>query len=134
MFFAETKSRSTINIVRPDQLSARHYRPPVATNVGNIRGTRKSHLLCGQVHFWSSPARGRAYTITVSRTRWSRPRRRVHRAMGRTSGNIEPRLKGGDFLHIPSWLPHQELKSFSNYPVSLGRSEKYTRADRRESF
>jgi uncharacterized RmlC-like cupin family protein len=51
-------------------------------------------------------------------------------------GEYSAAVRAGDFLHVPSWLPHQEpsgAQCFEGTAVSMGRGAKYCRADRRQS-
>ena len=86
-----------------------HYRHPARSGYRQYPRHRESPLLYGQAHFWSSRRaktgihhHGQQDTVVFvlegeAIVRWG------------DRGEYRATVRAGDFLHVPSWLPHQEL-------------------------
>ncbi len=112
----ETKSRTAIHIVRPDQLNAETLQTSGSQRMSAISAAQGilSHLWAGT--FLVEPNaktgihhHGEQDTVVYvldgeAIVRWGD--RGEHRAS----------VRKGDFLHVPSWLPHQELNPSPTTP------------------
>jgi uncharacterized RmlC-like cupin family protein len=116
MPIAEGKSRNTINIVRPDQLNAETLQTSGSQRMSAISAAHgiASALWAGT--FLVEPGantgihhHGEQDTVVFvlegeAIVRWG------------DLGEHRAAVKGGDFLHVPSWLPHQELNPSKKVP------------------
>jgi uncharacterized RmlC-like cupin family protein len=109
----QTTSRNAIHVIRPDQLNAGTLQTPGSQRLSAISAAQgiASALWAGT--FLVEPSgktgihhHGQQDTVVFvlegeAIVRWGD--RGEHRAM----------VRAGDFLHVPSWLPHQELNPSS---------------------
>jgi uncharacterized RmlC-like cupin family protein len=116
MFIAERKSRSTISVIRPDQLNAETLQTSGSQRMSAISAAHgiTSALWAGT--FLVEPGaktaihhHGDQDTVIFvlegeAIVRWG------------DLGEHLVAVKGGDFLHVPSWLPHQELNPSETAP------------------
>ncbi len=51
---------------------------------------------------------------------------------GATEGSLTATLRAGDFLYVPAWLPHQEIKSFKEHSFPMDRRSQHFGTYRRE--
>jgi uncharacterized RmlC-like cupin family protein len=112
----ETKSRSAIHIIRPDQLNAETLQTSGSQRMSAISAAHgiTSALWAGT--FLVEPGaktgihhHGEQDTVVFvlegeAIVRWG------------DFGEHRAAVRPGDFLHVPSWLPHQELNSSETTP------------------
>jgi uncharacterized RmlC-like cupin family protein len=105
----QTTSRSAIHVIRPDQLNAETLQTPGSQRLSAISAAQEISSALWAGTFLVEPSgktgihhHGQQDTVVFvlegeAIVRWGD--RGEHRAM----------VRAGDFLHVPSWLPHQEL-------------------------
>jgi uncharacterized RmlC-like cupin family protein len=112
----EKKSRATINIIRPDQLSAETQQTSGSRRMAAISTEQEITSVLWAGTFLVEPGaktgihhHGEQETVVFvlsgeAAVRWG------------DSGEHRATAQVGDFLHVPAWLPHQELNLSTTAP------------------
>jgi hypothetical protein len=112
---SQPESNSMISIVHPAELSSETQQTPGSLRMSAMRQCKASSPHYGRAYLWLSLQRRPASTTMASRTPSFTSLGERLLCDGATSRNFVT-VSAGDFLHVPSWLPHRELNPSQEDP------------------